>query len=68
MTDIVDIVDGLDLVVGLADGHLHPDDLDSARRARATPVIESDISGIARHCPARRHRRWQVEPSQRPGR
>ncbi|MEK7252234.1 MAG: GTPase [Actinomycetota bacterium] len=33
MTDVVDIVDGLDLVVGLAEGHLHPDDLDSARRA-----------------------------------
>ena len=33
MTDVVSIVDGLDLVVGLADGHLHPDDLESARRA-----------------------------------
>lgn len=33
MTDVVDIVDGLDLVVGLADGHLHPDDLEAARRA-----------------------------------
>ncbi len=33
MTDVVSIVDGLDLVVGLADGHLHPDDLEAARRA-----------------------------------
>lgn len=33
MTDVGSIVDGLDLVVGLADGHLHPDDLDRARRA-----------------------------------
>lgn len=33
MTDVVAIVDGLDLVVGLADGHLHPDDLAAARRA-----------------------------------
>lgn len=33
MSDVLAIVDGLDLVVGLADGHLHPDDLASARRA-----------------------------------
>jgi len=33
MTDIGSLVDGLDLVVGLADGHLHPDDLERARRA-----------------------------------
>ena len=33
MTDVVSIVDGLDLVVSLADGHLHPDDLGSARRS-----------------------------------
>jgi 50S ribosome-binding GTPase len=33
MTDVGSLVDGLDLVVGLADGHLHPDDLERARRA-----------------------------------
>lgn len=33
MTDVAAIVDGLDLVVGLADGHLHPDDLAAARGA-----------------------------------
>jgi len=31
MTDVVSIVDGLDLVVGLARDHLHPDDLSAAR-------------------------------------
>ncbi len=33
MTDVVSVVEGLDLVVGLAQGHLHPDDLAAARRA-----------------------------------
>ncbi|MEX2420013.1 MAG: GTPase [Acidimicrobiia bacterium] len=31
MTDVVSIVDGLDLVVGMARDHLHPDDLRAAR-------------------------------------
>jgi hypothetical protein len=38
MPDVVSIIDGLDLVVALADGHVHPDDLalarSSAREAR----------------------------------
>ena len=36
MTDVVSIVDGLDLVVGLAQDHLHPDDLRTARGAAVT--------------------------------
>ena len=36
MSDVSVIVDGLDLVVGLADGHLHPDDLAAARRSART--------------------------------
>lgn len=36
MTDVVSIVDGLDLVVGLAQGHLHPDDLSAARSSALT--------------------------------
>ncbi len=31
MSDVTALVDGLDLVVGLAEGHLHPDDLARAR-------------------------------------
>jgi energy-coupling factor transporter ATP-binding protein EcfA2 len=33
VTDVVSVVEGLDLVVGMAEGHLHPDDLATARRA-----------------------------------
>lgn len=36
MTDVVSIVDGLDLVVGLAQDHLHPDDLRTARGSALT--------------------------------
>jgi hypothetical protein len=36
MTDVVSVVEGLDLVVSLAEGHLHPDDLASVRRAART--------------------------------
>ncbi|HSM02561.1 MAG TPA: GTPase [Acidimicrobiia bacterium] len=36
MTDVVSIVDGLDLVVGLAQDHLHPDDLRAARTSSLT--------------------------------
>ena len=36
MTDVVSIVDGLDLVVGLAQDHLHPDDLRAARSSAVT--------------------------------
>jgi len=36
VTDVVAVVEGLDLVVGLAEGHLHPDDLDAVRRAAST--------------------------------
>jgi len=36
MTDVVAIVDGLDLVVGLAEDHLHPDDLRAARGSALT--------------------------------
>lgn len=36
MTDVVSMVDGLDLVVGLARDHLHPDDLRSARASART--------------------------------
>jgi len=36
VTDVVAVVEGLDLVVGLAEGHLHPDDLDAVRRAALT--------------------------------
>jgi hypothetical protein len=32
VTDIIRIVDGLDLVVEMADGVIHPDDVDTARR------------------------------------
>ena len=36
MTDIVTVIDGLDLIVALADGNVHPDDVSEARRrARA---------------------------------
>ena len=31
MTDVLTIIDGLDLVVALAEGHVHPDDVASAR-------------------------------------
>lgn len=33
MTDVISVVEGLDLVVALADGHLHPDDMESVRRS-----------------------------------
>jgi len=33
VTDVVSVVEGLDLVVGMAEGHLRPDDLAAARRA-----------------------------------
>jgi hypothetical protein len=36
MTDVVSIVDGLDLVVGLAQDHLHPDDFGAARGSALT--------------------------------
>jgi len=43
MADLPAVLDGLDLVVGLADGHLHPDDVARARRgARAA----RDLSGF----------------------
>ncbi len=33
MSDIITVVEGLDFVVSLAEGHVHPEDLDSARSA-----------------------------------
>lgn len=33
MSEIVSVIDGLDLVVALADGQVHPEDLERARRA-----------------------------------
>jgi hypothetical protein len=36
MTDVVSIVEGLDLVVGLAQDHLHPDDVRAARGSALT--------------------------------
>lgn len=36
MSDVTTVIEGLDLVVGLADGHLHPDDLAAARRSART--------------------------------
>ncbi|OFW67375.1 MAG: hypothetical protein A2Z12_06660 [Actinobacteria bacterium RBG_16_68_21] len=36
MTDVIAVVEGLDLVVALADGHLHPDDLEAVRRTALT--------------------------------
>lgn len=36
MTDVASVVEGLDLVVGLAEGHLHPDDFEAVRRAAIT--------------------------------
>jgi GTP-binding protein EngB required for normal cell division len=35
MTDIVAVIDGLDLVIALADGHVHPDDVSGARQRAA---------------------------------
>ncbi|MDX1690501.1 MAG: GTPase [Acidimicrobiia bacterium] len=35
MTDVVTVIDGLDLVVALADGHVHPDDVSGARSEAA---------------------------------
>ncbi len=43
MTDVLAVLDGLDLVVALADGHLHPDDVAVARRS-ARQV--RDLSGF----------------------
>lgn len=37
MSELITVIDGFDLVVALADGHVHPDDLQRARQdARAT--------------------------------
>ncbi len=33
MSDVITVVEGLDFVVSLAEGHVHPDDLDAARTA-----------------------------------
>lgn len=35
MTDVVAVIDGLDLVIALAEGHVHPDDVSSARHRAA---------------------------------
>lgn len=45
MSDAITVVEGLDFIVSLAEGHVHPDDLDAARRAAAAARMRAGHLG-----------------------
>ena len=45
MSDVITVIEGLDLVVSMADGHLHPDDLEAARVQAAAARDRSGYLG-----------------------
>lgn len=47
MSDVITVIEGLDLVVSMADGHLHPDDLENVRRSAEAARDRSGYLGSA---------------------